>query len=365
MVLVALLLLVSALMAGEARASHWVDEGDPPAPLPPSITAVVSPTAPLLSWGWLRGVPTVQLIGTGVGFDGGETADALQIQYQWDATSDIAWTAYSAPVNALFGRHDLYYRGINATGDVMVEVSNVRVKRDDLAPAAKSTTRSVVWAKNAWTNSTVKLRHWGWDQSTGSGVKAYSVKMASRNNSGALSSYSRVYLGSVATADISVKPHLTYYFRTRAQDRAGNWGAWSDYVKVAVRSPGGWEFPVLGTYWYMDTWGAARSGGRTHQGTDIFAKKGTKIVAVTDGVASKRWSTLGGRTVWLTGADGRCYYYAHLNSYGTLGQVKVGTVIGYVGNSGNARTTPSHLHFQIHPGCGDPVNPYWYLRRWE
>jgi murein DD-endopeptidase MepM/ murein hydrolase activator NlpD len=67
---------------------------------------------------------------------------------------------------------------------------------------------------------------------------------------------------------------------------------------------------------------------------------------------------LGGNTVHLTGVDGNGYYYAHMDSWASVGQVTKGTVIGYVGDTGNARFSTPHLHFEIHPGNGAAVNPY-------
>ena len=113
---------------------------------------------------------------------------------------------------------------------------------------------------------------------------------------------------------------------------------------------------------FGDTWGAPRSGGRRHQGVDMIGPIGTPLLAVVDGVAAAKSSTLGGITVWMTGADGNKYYYAHLDRYGTLGAVAKGDVIGYIGQTGNARFSVAHLHFEIHPGGGAAVNPYPTVR---
>jgi len=119
---------------------------------------------------------------------------------------------------------------------------------------------------------------------------------------------------------------------------------------------------------FINDWGFARSGGRTHKGTDVFAAKGTKVLAPDSGRVSLRSNSLGGITVWLTGDGGISYYLAHLDGYpgglSTGDRVSKGQVVGYVGNTGNARYTASHLHIQMHPGGGSAVNPFPTLRHY-
>jgi murein DD-endopeptidase MepM/ murein hydrolase activator NlpD len=116
--------------------------------------------------------------------------------------------------------------------------------------------------------------------------------------------------------------------------------------------------PVLGSSAYGDSWGAPRSGGRRHQGTDLLAPTGTPLQAVVSGVVNQVSNPLGGVALQLFGDNGNRYYYAHLSAYeGLNGWVPQGQVIGYVGDTGNATGIP-HLHFEIHPGGGVPVNPY-------
>jgi murein DD-endopeptidase MepM/ murein hydrolase activator NlpD len=121
--------------------------------------------------------------------------------------------------------------------------------------------------------------------------------------------------------------------------------------------------PVSPPYSYIDSWGFARSGGRSHKGTDIMNAYGNKIHAVVDGTISRfSTSSLGGITLYMRGVDGDEYYYAHLSRYaagihpGT--RVKAGELIAYNGSSGNASASAPHLHFEYHPGGGSPVNPY-------
>jgi murein DD-endopeptidase MepM/ murein hydrolase activator NlpD len=124
--------------------------------------------------------------------------------------------------------------------------------------------------------------------------------------------------------------------------------------------------PASPPYSYIDSWGAARSGGRTHKGTDIMNPMGNKLHAYVDGVIHRQsTSSLGGISLYLWGDDGNEYYYAHLSRYASrVGQrVKAGELVAYNGATGNARFTGPHLHFEVHPGHGAPVNPYPWVKR--
>ncbi|HKP82773.1 MAG TPA: M23 family metallopeptidase [Pyrinomonadaceae bacterium] len=110
-----------------------------------------------------------------------------------------------------------------------------------------------------------------------------------------------------------------------------------------------------------DTWQAPRGVGRRHEGQDIFAPRGTPILSATNGFIYKIGeNNLGGQTVWVIGAGGRVYYYAHLDSYAKgieVGdRVTTRTVLGYVGTTGNAQGTPPHLHFGVYTTTG-AINP--------
>ncbi len=123
----------------------------------------------------------------------------------------------------------------------------------------------------------------------------------------------------------------------------------------------GMTCPVAGPRAFADTWGAPRSGGRSHEGVDMMSPGGTPLVAVESGSANFSTNRLGGNAIWLQGASGTKYYYAHLSSWeGSSRSVSKGDVIGYVGATGN--TTANHLHFEVHPGGGRAVNPYPYVR---
>jgi murein DD-endopeptidase MepM/ murein hydrolase activator NlpD len=109
-----------------------------------------------------------------------------------------------------------------------------------------------------------------------------------------------------------------------------------------------------------DTWGAARAGGRRHEGIDIFAARGTPVLSTTEGVVMQvGTNNLGGQVVWVLGPGRQRHYYAHLDGYADIqrGQlVAPGDVLGYVGNTGNAKGTPPHLHYGIYDGGA--INPY-------
>ena len=115
-----------------------------------------------------------------------------------------------------------------------------------------------------------------------------------------------------------------------------------------------------------DTWGAARSQGRSHEGIDIFAARGTPIQSTTQGIVRKVGeNNLGGRVIVVVGPGGAGHYYAHLEDYADIAPndwVNQGDVIGYVGDSGNAKGTPPHVHYGIYIN-GSAVNPYPLLQK--
>lgn len=120
-------------------------------------------------------------------------------------------------------------------------------------------------------------------------------------------------------------------------------------------------FPVQGRCGFSDSWQAPRPGGRLHEGVDIIGARGLAIYAVADGVITRILSggTLSGNSIRLTIADGTYFFYAHLDGFAaglSLGQtVRAGQIIGYLGSTG---ATSNHLHFEVHPKGGAPVNPY-------
>lgn len=136
-------------------------------------------------------------------------------------------------------------------------------------------------------------------------------------------------------------------------------------LKAPTPTPGSLPNPLPGAA-LVDTWGGARSGGRRHEGIDIFAKRNTPIRSTTRGVVLNVGpNSLGGNTVTILGPGGWRHYYAHLEKYPDLNRgewIQAGEVVGYVGDSGNARGTPPHLHYGIYTGSG-ATNPYPLIRR--
>jgi murein DD-endopeptidase MepM/ murein hydrolase activator NlpD len=150
-------------------------------------------------------------------------------------------------------------------------------------------------------------------------------------------------------------------------------------LKVTPPLHGGpYVFPVFGQSAFSDTYGAARSdvSGGWHHGDDIFAPLGAPILAVADGtVYTVGWNQVGGWRLWLRDRQGNRFYYAHLAGYTALARngahVKAGVVLAFVGNTGDAFTTPTHVHFEVHPVSllrlhyDGAVDPTRYLDGWR
>jgi len=138
--------------------------------------------------------------------------------------------------------------------------------------------------------------------------------------------------------------------------------------EIVVKGMG--HFPVGGEAAYTDDWLAARFTPvfHLHQGTDLFATRGTPVRAPTEGVVRFAEEGAGGKAAYVTAADGTYYYMAHLDSFArTLrpgSRVGQGEVVGYVGSTGNADGGAPHVHFEIHPRGGAAVNPKPILDGW-
>lgn len=162
-----------------------------------------------------------------------------------------------------------------------------------------------------------------------------------------------------------------------------NWGNLSQSVRNTIAQrrnylisypfylPGAYVFPVQGKTWYQDSFGADREGGkRRHEGTDLFSPEGTPILSASSGRIEKLgWNRLGGERVGVRGDDGNYYYYAHLkeiNSTLVIGQrINKGDFLGTMGHTGDALTTPDHLHFGIQLPNEEWINPYPFLAVWQ
>jgi murein DD-endopeptidase MepM/ murein hydrolase activator NlpD len=131
------------------------------------------------------------------------------------------------------------------------------------------------------------------------------------------------------------------------------------YGQVAINKDG-MTCPIAAPHSFIDSWGFPRSGGRTHEGTDMMAEMGAPVVALTDGaITYSGVGSLSGNWLILTGDDGHDYMYMHnRENLITSGRVKVGEQIATVGDTGNAQGGAPHVHFEYHPNGGGPVNPY-------
>lgn len=137
---------------------------------------------------------------------------------------------------------------------------------------------------------------------------------------------------------------------------------------LTIRSGPNWVCPVAGPFTHYKDWRAPRAYGGWHKGNDLFAPRGTPLVSTESGWVVHKFNRVGGNSVHITADSGNYYYYTHLDSYDNTGPagghwLEAGTVVGYMGNTGNAITTPVHLHFEFHRGGrGNYVDPYPYVR---
>lgn len=119
-----------------------------------------------------------------------------------------------------------------------------------------------------------------------------------------------------------------------------------------------WSCPVQGRPSFVNDFGYLSPVNGLHEGVDLFAPRNTPVVAPVAGIVTRFPNPKGGLAVHLAADDGTRYYFAHLERYGSGGRVFGGAVIGYLGNSGSARFTSPHLHFEWRQGGGLLQNPY-------
>jgi len=194
-------------------------------------------------------------------------------------------------------------------------------------------------------------------------VKSTAVTASDDDDYGQLIAQLRADLNRYNSREIVQKPTVSPTTQTaRARDREFAARAQALFAPLSGTAL---RMPVVGVKVrdLDDSWHAPRDGGeRKHKGIDIFAPKGTEVVAVADGIVSYIGDQrLGGHCVWLTTENGASFYYAHLDRWAPGlyegMEVQSGDLLGFVGNTGNAKYTPSHLHFGVNES-DEMVNPY-------
>jgi murein DD-endopeptidase MepM/ murein hydrolase activator NlpD len=132
---------------------------------------------------------------------------------------------------------------------------------------------------------------------------------------------------------------------------------------------GRFVFPVYGDVRCADDFGAPRQIG-AHQGNDCFAAFGSPVLAVADGRLNRVGTLpISGNRLWLKTERGDSFFYAHMSAFAPEAvsgrKVKAGTLLGFIGNTGDAEPTPPHLHFEIHPGDKKAIDPHEILTAWQ
>lgn len=159
--------------------------------------------------------------------------------------------------------------------------------------------------------------------------------------------WAAVFIAVAAVAAVRVQPLLRHPVEL--------WSLWREHPAAHL------PMPIAGAR-ATNSWGSPRPGGRGHQGVDLFAARGFPVVSTTHGIVIKVGTNrLGGNVVKVLGPGLEWHYYAHLDRYGAFHPgdvVRAGDVLGYVGNTGDARGTPFHLHYGIYSRLGIAQNPY-------
>lgn len=170
----------------------------------------------------------------------------------------------------------------------------------------------------------------------------------------------------VAQAKGELKAALSARVQQRVRAARAKGAATAD---IPVAAPGTEPvFPVAAPATFSDDWMAPR-GSRYHEGIDIMAARGAPIVAVVTGTIVRIGTTpISGNRFWLRAPNGDEYFYCHLDGFAPAARegasVTAGTVLGYNGDTGDAKGTTPHLHFEIHPGGGGPIRPYPLVSSW-
>ena len=129
-------------------------------------------------------------------------------------------------------------------------------------------------------------------------------------------------------------------------------------------------FPVFGDARVADDFGAPRRETGRHRGNDIFAAFGSPVLAVADGTLNRVGTLpISGNRLWLKTERGDEFFYAHLSAFGPEAisgrRVRAGTLLGFVGNTGDAEPTPPHVHFEVHPAGAPAIDPHAVLGAWQ
>ena len=177
-----------------------------------------------------------------------------------------------------------------------------------------------------------------------------------------------------AAARAKARAEVRAEARADARGSAPAAAAEDDGASTSARAPaslpaGSHVFPLAGPSHFSDDFLFPRPGGRLHEGIDLFAARGTPVVAVAGGTLFRvGYSGVSGNRLWLRDAAGTEFFYAHLDAFAPAARegayVEKGTVLGYNGDTGDARGTSPHLHFEIHPGGGGPTRPYPIVSSW-
>ena len=168
----------------------------------------------------------------------------------------------------------------------------------------------------------------------------------------------------VSSARGELKAALSARVQQRVRDARAKGAA-----DIPVATPGTEPvFPVAAPTTFSDDWMAPR-GSRYHEGIDLVAARGAPIVAAVSGTIGRIGTTpISGNRFWLRAPNGDEYFYCHMDGFAPAARegafVKAGTVLAYNGDTGDAKGTVPHLHFEIHPGGGGPIRPYPLVSSW-
>lgn len=301
----------------------------------------------------------------------GETLNRISARYGVKTSEIVSANALNNP-NLIYPGQKLLIPGVASTQSAggSGEAESDETEPDETSPPPASTTgRSGQYhvVKRGETPYTIATLY--------AGVSAEDIAMANGIINGVIYSGTRLYLdgpGYVATgtggqstyavnrgdrlADIAAR-FSTSVSRLAELNGISNPNLIRSGQVLTVPGGGSWVCPVSGATFFND-WGFPRSGGRFHNGNDLFASYNTPVVAPVSGEVKFKIGNIGGNQFNLYGDDGTIYIGSHMDSFeGGSRRVSAGEVLGYIGTTGNAVGTRPHLHFEIHHD-GVTANPY-------